>query len=311
MTQVSVAAGSSTSVTIAAGSRLLISGQGVYRIGPRGSSQRPTVDELIDSFVTVGPFEDSCTVQIWATGSGATYETVAPTDGVDLTGRPLVSQVGNDGSVTIGGVTLYPITALPWASFPAASTSENRAIRVSNYGNKPVLMSDGSNWLPMGGAQVWKSQAGSIASPISSFTGVTSSLFTIDQPVFPGGLLVPTRTIIEIDGIVRRSGANGTATLNIHFGTAKTSADPTVYAFTLGATNLLDQPFSVRLAVQGINAVSATNWIARGGAGSASVVLDKSTNINTAADMGISIGVASANAADSFALLQLTTRLLG
>lgn len=88
MTQIAVSAGSSSSISLAAGSKVLLTGQGTYRIGPLGTSQRPTVDELIDTMSTVGPFSDSCTVQVWATGNGATYEVVLPTDVLDQTGRP-------------------------------------------------------------------------------------------------------------------------------------------------------------------------------------------------------------------------------
>lgn len=94
MTQIAVSAGSNVSVSLAAGSKLLLTGQGTYRIGPLGTSQRPTVDELIDTMSTIGPFSDSCTVQMWGAGAGATYEVVLPTDSLDQTGRP-VSGGGN------------------------------------------------------------------------------------------------------------------------------------------------------------------------------------------------------------------------
>ena len=89
MTQATIVAGSRASFTLSAGSRLLIQGQGTYRVGPIGTSSRPTVDELIDTTTSIGPFSDSCLVQIWATGSGASYEEIAPGDVLDQTGRPI------------------------------------------------------------------------------------------------------------------------------------------------------------------------------------------------------------------------------
>lgn len=121
MTQIAVSSGSSASFTLPAGSRLLIAGQGTYRIGPRGASARPTVDELIDNNSSIGPYEADCTVQIWATGA-STYELIAPSDVLDQTGRPiegaalrsLVSGAGKYRVVVIGdswGSRLYSSSA--------------------------------------------------------------------------------------------------------------------------------------------------------------------------------------------------------
>lgn len=118
MTQIAVAAGSNTSVPLAAGSKLLLTGQGTYRIGPRGTSQRPTVDELIDLMSTIGPFNDFCTVQVWGTGSGATYEVVLPTDAADQTGRPysvsgsgIRTDLPRNADLLVGPVQSSTITA--------------------------------------------------------------------------------------------------------------------------------------------------------------------------------------------------------
>lgn len=100
MTQITVSAGSSVNVTLPANNRIIIGGSGVYRVGPLGTSQRPTVDQLIDTTTTVGPFEDSCVVRI-AANLGATYEVIAPTDALDSRGLPaLVSGAGSTVAAT-------------------------------------------------------------------------------------------------------------------------------------------------------------------------------------------------------------------
>lgn len=94
MTQITVSAGSSANVTLPANNRLVIGGSGIYRVGPLGTSQRPTVDQLIDTTSTVGPFEDSCIVSIRANGGGAVYELIAPTDALDSRGLPALVSGG-------------------------------------------------------------------------------------------------------------------------------------------------------------------------------------------------------------------------
>jgi hypothetical protein len=249
-----------------------------------------------------------------AAGSVAFALTDKP-DGIALTTaqvvatQALVSGDGNGGFL-LGGVTVYPTAPFAWSARPAAAGNETRVIKLTDYGNKPLLISDGTNWLPLVGGVTWKTQAGTIANPISAFTGVTSSIFTTDQAIFPAGLLVPGRSIIEIEGLVRRVGANANAVLSVHFGTAKSSADGTMLATNMAATSLLDVMFRIRVAVQGAGAVGSTNYITTGGNGT-NAAKDQTGNINTAADMGVTVGVASANAADSFALIQLSVSLLG
>lgn len=126
MTQIAVAAGTSTSVTIAAGSRLLITGQGTYRVGPLGTSQRPGVDEQIDTMCSIGPFSDTCTVFVLGAGSGATYEVILPTDVLDQTGRPAVSGAG------IGAPSSKYKFFIPGNQFATSGSAQDRSGKVAN-----------------------------------------------------------------------------------------------------------------------------------------------------------------------------------
>lgn len=124
MTQTAVSSGTSASFTLPAGNRVLILGQGTYRIGPRGTSARPTVDELIDNNTSIGPYEADCTVQIWSTGS-TTYELVAPSDVLDQTGRPIA---GDSLRSLVSGAVKSCATAALFGD----SIKENQ---FSNYGS--------------------------------------------------------------------------------------------------------------------------------------------------------------------------------
>lgn len=232
-------------------------------------------------------------------------------------GASPVSQYGNPVVVDASGLLLNGASGAPvngpsytWATRPAAAGNTGRVVRITDVGlGGSYWYSDGAFWRPVGGSVLIASQQGSITTPISAFTGVTSSVFTITQPIIPAGMLVPGSATIEFEAQLRRTGGNGTAQVNVHMGTAKSASDNTIYAFTYAATTLLDLFVNPSVLVAESGRIVATNWQARGGSGNASVYQERTGNINTAADMGITIAIASANAADSFALLGYKVRL--
>ena len=104
MAQITVSAGSTTTIPIAVGQKVILTGQGIYRVSGLGGSQRPTVDESIDTTSTIGPFGDTCSVQVWGSGTGAIYEVVSPADVLDQNGRPAsVSGAGKNLQIVDGG----------------------------------------------------------------------------------------------------------------------------------------------------------------------------------------------------------------
>ena len=213
-----------------------------------------------------------------------------------------------------GGYMYFGGVSHLWAARPAAAGNSGQVIRVSDVGTGlggSHWVSDGTYWRPVGGSVVIAAQSGSLATPVSSFTGVTSSQFTpVKQPVIPAGMLIPTQSSIEIEASFRRTGATATATINVHLGTAKTSGDNPAYSFTFAATNLLDMLANPSVFVAETGRVSTTNWQTRGGSGNTSVTIDRTGNINTAAEMGITFSISSANAADSFALIGYKVRVV-
>jgi len=250
---------------------------------------------------------------------------------VDKEGN-IIGQTGANGQDTFFAVaTINPLTGgiqllqdntvvvdttvYTWAAGtktkPPAAGNANRTILVSDIGVGGChLISDGTYWRPLGGSVVIAEQSGSIATPISAFTGVTNSLFTpTSQPVIPNNFLIPGQSSIEVEASFRRTGSTASATLNIHFGTAKTSADNTVYAATYAATTLLDLFANPTIFVAEAGRVTSTNWQSKGGAGNTNVTLDRIGNINTAAEMGITFSITSANVADSFALIGYKVRV--
>lgn len=210
---------------------------------------------------------------------------------------------------------VYPsaqsLGSFTWATKPSAIGNAGAVIRISDAGTLGVShwISNGTYWRPLNGSLFYSSQQGSIATPISAFTGVASSQFVINQPVFPAGMLVPGVSEIRTKIRLRRTGATATATINVHLGTAKSSSDPVVYAFTYAATNLLDIIAAPSIQIPETGRVMGTNWQPEGGSGNTSTFLDRTTNINTLADMGLTVSISGANAADAFALLGISVEL--
>lgn len=213
----------------------------------------------------------------------------------------------------VGGVIYFGGNPYTWATRPAAAGNTGQVIRVSDVGTGlggSHWVSDGTYWRPVGGSVVIGAQSGSIATPVSSFTGVTSSQFTpTKQPVFPAGMLIPGQSSIEVEAIFRRTGATATATLNAHLGTAKTSGDSAIYAFNYPATNLADLIVNPTVFIAETARFTSTNWQPKGGSSNTNVTNDKTGNVNTAADMGVTFSISGANIADSFALIGYRVRL--
>lgn len=149
-------------------------------------------------------------------------------------------------------------------------------------------------------AQRW----GSIATPIHTLTSTTGALFTL-----PADIVIPVGAIpdycgVRVRALVKRTGANATAQLEAYVGTAKTNGDSLAMRQQLNAT---DGHVALLDGTAGFS-TSTTVFIASGIAGpqnstSGTICVDKNTNVNRAAIMYVTLGIASANASDSFALL--------
>lgn len=210
-------------------------------------------------------------------------------------------------SLSVGDMVVIDTTAYLWDDRPAASSNTSRVIRITDVGPAGAgshWVSDGTYWRPVNGSIVLQKQSGSIATPLAAVTGVTSSMLVPSKSrIIPAGMLIPGDAQLKIEAMFRRTGANATATLNVHLGTNKTSGDNTCYAFSYAATNLLDIFAAPTVDVAEAQRFTYSGWQVQGGSGNASTFGDKTTAFNTATEMGVSFSISGANAADSFALI--------
>lgn len=149
-----------------------------------------------------------------------------------------------------------------------------------------------------------------IASPIATYTGGTGGLFTLPSAIaIPAGFITD-HSRLWVSARIKRTGANGTANFDCQLGTGAAGSDSILGRVALAATDA----HVGSMESCAFFTTSATTFLAGGTAApqnstGGSTFVDRSTNVNRLATMYITLGMVSANAADSFALLALRVTL--
>jgi hypothetical protein len=172
------------------------------------------------------------------------------------------------------------------------------------------LVSDGANWRPRDGRQLLYQRFGDTTAPLDSKPGAASMSFALPQTlVIPAGLIAP-HSRLDVRAEVRRTTATATATLNLRLGTAGSTADNTLYtaslAATAGLTAQVNQSARFGSVATRYTSMNNTNQNAQG-----NNLVERSTNVNTAADMRVTFDMSAANTADTFTLLGYSVYLEG
>lgn len=191
------------------------------------------------------------------------------------------------------------LAADTWANRPDATTNGEYIFPCTDIGigGFALFYSDGTDWRPVGGRILLSANAGSLASPLSTTTAVTSA--TLQSVTVPAGL-IPPKGSIQVFWQVRRTGTNATNGWQIRLGTTGTASDAVVSAFSVAATNNLDS-YLMGKAFFGSSTTSfvTPDYITLNGSGAAGA-RDSSTNVNTDSAMTLGLYLASANASDTF-----------
>lgn len=151
----------------------------------------------------------------------------------------------------------------------------------------------------------------SVASPFQTLTGVTTgTVFTLPAQIVIPGCRIPDYADVHVVARMKRSGATATAQLDAYLGTAGDLTDSLLGRVqstgTDGHVAYLDSKaqFSNSLTSFTANGTAAPQSSTGGG-----THVDRSTNINRAVPMYVTLAMTTANAADSFALLQYEVRI--
>jgi hypothetical protein len=203
-----------------------------------------------------------------------------------------------------------------WADRPSAAGNSGKVIRVTNVGARAsgsFLVSDNTDWNPVGGSLVLAQGSGAPGYPLTQNTGATDFLFTLPAGpmvsggavVLPLGLIVPTKGQLEAECWVRKVGANGTATLRMYLGYNNSAAtDFNLGSTTLAATTGVDANPGPLVTFPQALIAGTTAFLPRHSGNASAAGYDSGANmINTNAAMYFNIGVFLANAADTFRLV--------
>jgi hypothetical protein len=160
-----------------------------------------------------------------------------------------------------------------------------------------------ARWYPIGGRARLVNRGGSVATPLATLTGVTAGLFALDPMVLPAGFLA-VGAQVRAHGLFRRSGATGTGTVRARLGTGGNTSDAILVSQSMAATDALTYRMYTEGRVINANTLlsagsNAVNGTTAGG------VLDVTGQVDIEQPMSFTLGIASANAADTFAVLAI------
>ena len=221
---------------------------------------------------------------------------------------------GNIATVVNGGWKFNFPFKTNWSAKPPASVVPiGSELIATDYRNRKWT-SNGSIWTPNQGVMTLYSLFGlnDGVGQVAQLSGITSGIFAIPGNLkIPAGM-IPANSKVSIQTIVTKVGGNGTAVCNINLGTSGTSSDPKVSGMTISiATGT--QYFSKSSARFGSSTTkfNTQDYLGDGisQAGSAGIMQDRVTNIDTTQDMYITVSITAANSADIFNLIGIQIKL--
>jgi hypothetical protein len=277
-----ISAGASAVITLAAGAVLQGVGAGLATVGvgARVGAQPLTAGDTWE----IGPFDKAEQVYISATGP-IDYWSLAPINAV--------------------------LGVVAWDARPPALGNSGRRIIVSDL-NFAEFYSDDTNWLPVNGQYVLFNRVGGAAGPVASVTG-TGGAALMGGPVagirVPGSLIIPNRTLVQIDAYWNKTGAVAGGACNAWLGTTNSTSDSPIGNQSIGpAANAIWRQSTQLMFTSATSYTESFN----GGVGLAQGAVTtsvRSTNLNTAADMFFNFGTTNAAVGDGFQLFNLRISL--
>ena len=283
---------------------LLAPGEGVFvNDGPDGAAA-PAGES------TVVALASSRLASMAAAGNAVPSGTLLKDPG---TGQIYGQSVGVGGYTALGGdgagAGIFR-GVYTWATRPLSGLNVGDTIRVSDVGRAPgtIFKWTGSRWRHLY-SFILARNIGSVTSPVATLTGVTSGVFTLPNALATFADMFEPGDELEVSALATKIGGGGTADINIYLGTAGGITDSLVRPETL--TNVTNRTMNARTQIQfsGLTTFSGPAGLADNSV-STSQLLDRSTNVNLAAAMSITIALANANAADTFKLVSCGLRAL-
>jgi len=226
-----------------------------------------------------------------------------------------ITNYGGNVAVAVNGQWRFELPLrTTWAGRPAVGlVPAGTELQVTDYGNHKWV-SDGVNWSPAQGVVVLYDLFGlnDGTGHIAQIAGATSGTFAI-----PSGLKIPagmtrrgTKILVQVEAT--KVGGNGAANLSVTLGTLNSASDSSIVARSVSTGTGMQVLISCAARFGSSTTKFNTRDIVGEGitqASVANVMKDRTSNINTAADMWINVNINSANAGDVFNLIGIQVKL--
>ena len=226
-----------------------------------------------------------------------------------------VLDYGGNIAVAVNGAWRFEFPfRTTWAGRPPVGiVPAGTELQVTDYGNRKWI-SDGVNWIPAQGFVILYDLFGlnDGTGHIAQISGATSGTFAI-----PGGLKIPAGILcngakISAQVEITKVGGNGTATATVTLGTLNSALD----------SSIVGQNMSIGTGMQALISCAARfgssttkfntrDYVGEGitQASVANVMKDRTSNINTGADMWVNVNINSANTGDVFNLIGIQVKM--
>ena len=221
---------------------------------------------------------------------------------------------GNIATVVAGAWRFeYPFRTT-WAGRPPVGiVPAGTELQVTDYGNRKWI-SDGVNWIPAQGVVILYDLFGlnDGTGHIAQISSATSGTFAI-----PGRLKIPAGmlrngTKISAQVEVTKVGGNGTATATVTLGTLNTTSDSSIVGQNMNIGTGMQALISCAARFgSSTTKFNTRDYVGEGitQASVANVMKDRTSNINTGADMWVNVNINSANTGDVFNLIGIQVKM--
>jgi len=217
-----------------------------------------------------------------------------------------ITNYGGNIATAVGGVWRFEFPFLTtWAGRPAVGLVPVGAeLQATDYANQKWIC-DGTYWRPAQGRVNIGQQYGNASQPLATLSNTVQGYFTIPggNPLIKAGMIIP-HSRVYFEALTRKEGTGGTAGFYGRLALVGASyPDATFATATIGNNNLQCHRFYSTANFGTSKTQFVTPQYLAPGAGATNSTVDKGAQVNTDADMEVSMAIASANIADSFSLL--------
>lgn len=216
-----------------------------------------------------------------------------------------ISDYGGNIATVVNGVWRfeYPFRTT-WAGRPAVDlVPVGTELQVTDYTNQKFI-SDGTYWRPAQGRVAISQRWGKVAYPLATLNNTSQGVFTIPggNPLIRAGMIIP-HSRVYLEALTRKEGAGGTAGFYSRLSLVGASfPDATFATATIANSNLQCNRFFGSANFGTSKTQFVTSQFLAPGAAVTNSTVDKAAQINTDADMEVSMSISAATVTDSFSL---------